>query len=101
MLALLFVEQANAIISELYMAELMAGLTLDRSQQQQQYREDASTSGASTTAASMLGGSAVDVDEAVENKMLFDPRRGNVLFASAYDGWGCTVDDFAKLHAEK
>lgn len=44
---------------------------------------------------------AVDVDERAEAALHFDPARGNVVFASAYDGWACTVDDFAALAAKK
>ena len=60
----------------------------------------AADAGAEASHASAASAS-VDVDEAVEARMFFDPRRGNVVFASAYDGWACTVDDFARLHAEK
>jgi len=44
---------------------------------------------------------AIDVDERVEAQLFFDPGRGNVVFASAVDGWACTVDDFAALHYAK
>jgi len=43
----------------------------------------------------------VDVDEGEESKLFFDPGRGNVVFASAYDGWAFTVDSFAALHSSK
>lgn len=31
----------------------------------------------------------------------FSPRRGNVVFASARDGWGFSLDVFVKLFSEK
>ena len=31
----------------------------------------------------------------------FSPERGNVAFGSAYDGWACTVQQFAQMYAEK
>ena len=33
--------------------------------------------------------------------MYFSPDRGNVIFASAIDGWGFRVGKFAQLYAEK
>ena len=39
---------------------------------------------------------ALDLDESAERGILFHPSRGNVLFASAFDGWAFSVDDFAK-----
>jgi small GTP-binding protein len=44
---------------------------------------------------------AIDIDEKTEASLFFDPTRGNVVFASAYDGWAFSVDDFARLHAER
>ena len=31
----------------------------------------------------------------------FSPEKGNVAFGSAYDGWACTVQQFAQMYAEK
>ncbi|XP_061193189.1 elongation factor-like GTPase 1 [Saccostrea echinata] len=61
--------------------------------------------------------SAVDVDgdngdlsqmhdwtnlEDEENRNIyFSPDQGNVIFASAYDGWGFSIQDFAVLYASK
>ncbi|XP_069671578.1 elongation factor-like GTPase 1 [Periplaneta americana] len=39
-----------------------------------------------------------DVDD---SHLYFSPDQGNVIFASAVDGWGFCVEDFAKLYAEK
>jgi len=44
---------------------------------------------------------AIEVDEEEEAALFFDPRRGNVAFGSAIDGWAATLDDFAALHAVK
>jgi len=43
----------------------------------------------------------IDIDEATEARLFFDPARGNVVFASAFDGWAFSVDDFAGRNAEK
>jgi ribosome assembly protein 1 len=48
---------------------------------------------------------AEDVDAVFEEKddedIYFAPERGNVIFASAIDGWGFRVGRFAQLYAAK
>lgn len=40
-------------------------------------------------------------DEEEEKNIFFSPDRGNVIFASALDGWGFTISHFAQIYAEK
>ena len=101
-------EQANAIMSELLNADLIAGL-----QQQQAGAAGASPSssevisldsgsgGGDGTDPSSFDAVAVNVDARAEAAIFFDPAKGNVVFASAGDGWAFTVDDFAGLLAPK
>lgn len=70
---------------------------------------DESASPSAATAAETSNGAhvmmtdtwAIEIDEKTEASLFFDPTRGNVVFASAYDGWAFSVEDFAKLHAER
>lgn len=36
-----------------------------------------------------------------DQSLLLDPLKGNVIFASAYFGWGFSLRDFAKFYANK
>lgn len=49
--------------------------------------------------------SSIDEDEAFHEKddedIYFAPERGNVIFASAIDGWGFRIGKFAQLYAMK
>ncbi|PVD19820.1 hypothetical protein C0Q70_20311 [Pomacea canaliculata] len=40
-------------------------------------------------------------DEDDEKNIFFSPDRGNVIFASALDGWGFTINHFAEMYAVK
>ena len=42
-----------------------------------------------------------DYEEKDDEELYFDPDRGNVIFASAIDGWGFRVGKFAQLYATK
>ncbi|CAB0014962.1 unnamed protein product [Nesidiocoris tenuis] len=41
------------------------------------------------------------LEESDDSSIYFSPDQGNVIFASAIDGWGFALDDFAKLFAPK
>ena len=67
------IEQVNAVIGELFSSEIM---------------EKAEKN--------------VHTDEDIDDsEVYFIPSVGNVVLASAYDGWGFTLSDFALLYAKK
>lgn len=37
----------------------------------------------------------------LENTYFFSPLKGNVVFGSAFDNWGFTIDDFAEIVCKK
>lgn len=41
------------------------------------------------------------LEEADDSSLYFSPEQGNVLFASAIDGWGFSIKDFAEIFAKK
>lgn len=41
------------------------------------------------------------LDDADDSNLYFSPEDGNVVFASAIDGWGFTIDDFAEILSKK
>ena len=41
------------------------------------------------------------LDEADDSDLYFSPERGNVLFASAYDGWAFDLPTFAEIYAKR
>ena len=44
-------------------------------------------------------GRSSGLEEADDSNLYFAPERGNVVFASAVDGWGFTIPDFARILA--
>lgn len=41
------------------------------------------------------------LEDADDSNLYFSPEQGNVVFASAIDGWGFTIHTFAKLFSDK
>ena len=44
---------------------------------------------------------ATGLEDADDSDIYFSPDVGNVLFASAYDGWAFDLGSFAKIYSEK
>jgi len=55
----------------------------------------------STTTTPNLDAVPWTMDSEDDSKLYFAPERGNVVFASAVDGWGFRIHQFAKIHAEQ
>nr|KAJ3423316.1 Cytoplasmic GTPase/eEF2-like protein (ribosomal biogenesis) [Polyrhizophydium stewartii] len=97
-------EQVNAILGGFYSEELMEDAT-KRYEAELASREsmavDVGAVGAEAADAK-AGGDKVDADEPMDDSDLyFDPSRGNVIFASAIDGWAFRTSQFAQLYAAK
>ncbi|OQR99167.1 elongation factor Tu GTP-binding domain-containing protein, partial [Thraustotheca clavata] len=75
------VEQANVIISSMIRADIL----------EEQNEIDASE----------LLDDDGDETESRERQWMFSPTRGNVLFASAYDGWAFSIGYFAAYYSKK
>ncbi|XP_043933738.1 elongation factor-like GTPase 1 [Protopterus annectens] len=44
---------------------------------------------------------SVGLEETDDSQLYFSPDQGNVVFASAIDGWGFSIDHFAHLYSQK
>lgn len=75
------VEQANVVLGGFYAA--------DRMRADEQYREQLEK-----------GGSAEYVEKD-DSDIYFQPKKNNVVFASAYDGWGFTIGQWAAIYEKK
>ena len=111
------IEQANVILASLHMAEKMEMIGKAAAEQEASAAAAAAEKAASSssssssnddteseiTSSSVLpqGGTSFDEEEPENATYFFDPSRGNVVFASAFDGWAFTLDDFAKLHTSR
>ncbi|XP_055954074.1 elongation factor-like GTPase 1 isoform X2 [Argiope bruennichi] len=82
-------EQVNAI-----MGELFATAVLKKS-------ENANTNDESSNCDKQEFDWSNGLDDADDSTVYFSPEQGNVVFASALDGWGFGVSHFAKLFASK
>ena len=84
-------EQVNAITSALFTAQVYE----DDAAAEAEAEEDGDA------AADDNGFFAMMEDDNYDDGQYFDPARGNVVFASAIDGWGFTLNQFASILSKK
>ncbi|XP_014251313.1 elongation factor-like GTPase 1 [Cimex lectularius] len=85
-------EQVNAVTGELFMTEVLGKAVKD---------EAKDTSKEENTGQFQNYDWGDGLDEADDSTLYFSPNQGNVVFASALDGWGFGVNDFVKLYSKK
>ncbi|KAL0270767.1 UNVERIFIED_CONTAM: hypothetical protein PYX00_008065 [Menopon gallinae] len=81
-------EQVNAVMGELFATDVLA--KSDTQVEKKVGENETSTYDWSS-----------GLDEADDENLYFSPEQGNVIFASAYDGWAFEIRNFAKLYAAK
>ncbi len=100
------IEQVNAIMGSFYASERMEDdlrWREDREKRLAARRAEQDLEGdtpQSETAAASTEEEA-EYEEKEDEDLYFAPDRGNVLFASAIDGWAFRLGKFARLYAEK
>ncbi|XP_011500123.1 PREDICTED: elongation factor Tu GTP-binding domain-containing protein 1 [Ceratosolen solmsi marchali] len=86
-------EQVNAVMGELYASDVM-----DRDEEKENVLSNSIDN-------LIERRNIVDWQSALEemddSNLYFSPEQGNVLFASAIDGWGFAIKDFAKIFSDK
>lgn len=93
-------EQANAVLSSLIRADVLE--RHDRETDEANAEKEAEGKGYNSTAERIQDDEAITNEtEELENELLFSPSNGNVLFASAADGWAFNIGFFAQLYAKK
>lgn len=91
-------EQTNAVMSSLIRADV-----LERHDKANEERAAAKgeAAGGDTDEHEQDDAAITNETEELENELLFSPSNGNVLFASAVDGWAFSIGFFAQLYAKK
>lgn len=85
-------EQVNAVVGELFTSDVMT---------RDEETENVTRNETDNTAERNLADWQSALEEIDDSNLYFSPDQGNVLFASAIDGWGFSIKDFAKIFAEK
>ncbi|XP_023246498.1 elongation factor-like GTPase 1 [Copidosoma floridanum] len=85
-------EQVNAVMGEVFATNVM---------EKDEGEENVKSNSIDDLAKRDLADWQSALEEIDDSHLYFSPEQGNVLFASAIDGWGFAVKDFAKIFSEK
>lgn len=92
------IEQVNAVMGSFFASELMED---DLRWREERDRRLAEKKDQLADEAEASANDADDFKEKDDEDIYFAPERGNVVFASAIDGWGFRVGNFAQLYSAK
>lgn len=93
------IEQVNAVMGSFFAGERMEDDLRWREERERRLAEKKDQLADETDAT--LGHTDGEFQEKDDEDIYFAPERGNVIFASAIDGWGFRVGKFAQLYAAK
>ncbi|BEI84129.1 hypothetical protein CcaverHIS002_0407330 [Cutaneotrichosporon cavernicola] len=94
------IEQVNAVMGSFYASERMEDDLRWREAREKRLKERAEAESAGD-APEGDGDDEHEFEEREDEDIYFSPERGNVLFASALDGWAFRLGKFARLYADK
>ncbi|ESO00697.1 hypothetical protein HELRODRAFT_187216 [Helobdella robusta] len=86
-------QKVNALIGELFTSDVLAKFSKENSESKKLKSENINQFD--------LNDWTVGLDEVDDSLLYFSPEQGNVVFASAYDGWGFRTSQFAELYSKK
>jgi ribosome assembly protein 1 len=91
------IEQVNAIMGSFYASDRMEDDLRWREEREKRLEARRADQGD----ADAPEGAEEEYEEKEDEDLYFAPDRGNVLFASAIDGWAFRLGKFARLYADK
>ncbi|KAK3919473.1 Elongation factor-like GTPase 1 [Frankliniella fusca] len=94
-------EQVNAVLGELFAMEVLSKTSAETDQEYEKDKAKESKETPSETGVKEVSEWASGLDDVDDEDLYFSPEKGNVVFASAVDGWGFRVTDFAKVLSTK
>lgn len=92
------IEQANAVMGSFFAGERMGD---DLRWREERERRLASKKESHADEADATVNEADEFQEKDDEDIYFAPEKGNVIFASAIDGWGFRIGKFAQIFAAK
>ncbi|XP_075966032.1 elongation factor-like GTPase 1 isoform X3 [Anarhichas minor] len=88
-------EQVNAVTGTLFTSKVLE----ERAEQEEQKEEGENDS--ETLSGDQVYDWSAGLEEADDSQLYFSPDQGNVVFASAIDGWGFSIQQFAHIYSQR
>ncbi|XP_042340727.1 elongation factor-like GTPase 1 [Plectropomus leopardus] len=85
-------EQVNAVTGTLFTSKVLE----ERAEKEKEEEKESETS-----SGDQFYDWSAGLEEADDSQLYFSPDQGNVVFASAIDGWGFSIQQFARIYSER
>lgn len=95
------IEQVNAVIGSFFAMERMEDDYRWREEREKRLSERKASQAEASDAEALLEQIDGEFEEKDDDDLYFAPEKGNVIFASAIDGWGFRLGKFAQIYATK
>lgn len=95
------IEQVNAVMGSFFAGERMEEDLRWREERERRMAERKQQTAEEIASHAVSDSIADDFQEKDDEDIYFAPEKGNVIFASAIDGWGFRIGKFAQLFAKK
>lgn len=92
-------EQVNAVMGELFTSDIME--REEKEEIVQKKNNDNDNNDGDDVMERPVSDWQSALEDADDSHLYFSPEQGNVLFASAVDGWGFGIAEFADIYADK
>ncbi|XP_059928148.1 elongation factor-like GTPase 1 [Gadus macrocephalus] len=102
-------EQVNAVTGALFTSKVLEERAEKEEQKEKKEQKERDSSGsqagesqaAETPGADQVYDWSAGLEETDDSHLYFSPDQGNVVFASAIDGWGFSIQQFARIYSQK
>ncbi|XP_056269613.1 elongation factor-like GTPase 1 isoform X2 [Pseudoliparis swirei] len=88
-------EQVNAVTGSLFTSKVLKERAEKEEEEEKKKKDGKTLSGDQVYDCSAM------LEEADDSQLYFSPDQGNVVFASATDGWGFSIQQFAQIYSQK
>uniref|UniRef100_A0A8C2YVW1 Elongation factor-like 1 n=1 Tax=Cyclopterus lumpus TaxID=8103 RepID=A0A8C2YVW1_CYCLU len=88
-------EQVNAVTGTLFTSKVLKERAEEDEEEEEKKKDSKTLSG------DQVYDWSARLEEADDSQLYFSPDQGNVVFASATDGWGFSIQQFAQIYSQK
>uniref|UniRef100_A0A8C7WAK2 Elongation factor-like 1 n=1 Tax=Oncorhynchus mykiss TaxID=8022 RepID=A0A8C7WAK2_ONCMY len=93
-------EQVNAVTGSLFTSKVLEDRAV-KEERAEEDKEEGDIKPAECPGSEQVYDWSAGLEDSDDSQLYFSPDQGNVVFASAIDGWGFSIQQFAQIHSQR
>uniref|UniRef100_A0A8C7JU72 Elongation factor like GTPase 1 n=1 Tax=Oncorhynchus kisutch TaxID=8019 RepID=A0A8C7JU72_ONCKI len=93
-------EQVNAVTGSLFTSKVLEDRAV-KEERAEEDKEEGDIEPAECPGLEQVYDWSAGLEDSDDSQLYFSPDQGNVVFASAIDGWGFSIQQFAQIHSQR